>query len=274
LRSLVTVAELGGVTQTGELLGRSQPAISLQIKKLEHTFDTLLFNRAEKRLQLTATGESLYIYAKQIVRLNDEAVAHFESPDLSGTIRFGIPSEFATTLLPKILGRFTHAYPNVTLEVTCDLSKNLLQRAPAKRFDLVLALHDNPDKKKDLVKTEELVWVTSHKHNAQNQDTVPLIVAPNGCIYRNRGIECLNSTQQKWRIVYTIPDLAGINAAIEEGLGVTILTKSTVPDNLHIIKPCQKFPNLGEIGISLEYTKKNCAEATQRLIHFVQTNLT
>ena len=142
LRTFVTVAEIQGFTHAGEKLGRSQPAISLQVKRLEKLLDRTLLARNGNQIELTESGQQLFRYAKQILALNDEAIDQFNQTSVSGNIRFGIPSEFATTLLPKILGRFTQAYPNVTLEVTSDLSKHLLTRA--NRYDLILALHDDP----------------------------------------------------------------------------------------------------------------------------------
>ncbi|MCF7980727.1 MAG: LysR family transcriptional regulator [Pseudomonadales bacterium] len=274
LRSFVTVAELRGFTQAGELLGRSQPAISLQIKRLEEMVGSPLLKRSGQQLDLTLAGRQLFDYAKKILALNDEALAQFIKPMVSGRIHFGIPSEFATALLPKIVGRFAQSYPSVTLEVTCDLSKNLLNPKSGQHFDLVLALHDNPNaKRSDLIKVEELVWVTSTDHQAHLLPTVPLIAAPEGCIYRHRGINALKKIHQPWRIVYTIPDLTGIQAAIEEGLGVTVLAKSTVPDNLQIIKPSDKFPKLGKIGVSLNYQNKNTNDAITRLVEFVKTSM-
>lgn len=274
LRSFVTVAEIRGFTQAADLIGRSQPAISLQIKRLEEMVGAPLFKRSGQQLDLTKPGRVMFDYAKQILALNDEALGEFIKPVVSGRIHFGIPSEFATSLLPKIVGRFAQSYPSVTLEVTCDLSKSLLANTDDRQFDLILALHDDPEAKPSgQIKTEELVWVTSTDHSAHLQSTVPLIAAPDGCIYRKRGISALDQIEQPWRIVYTIPDLTGIQAAIEEGLGVTVLAKSTVPDNLQIIKPSEKFPKLGKIGISLVYNSKDAGDAIVRLVEFIKTSL-
>ena len=102
---------------------------------------------------------------------------------------------------------------------------------------------------------------------------LPLIVAPKGCIYRQRGIEKLRENQRDWRIVYTIPDLTGIQAAIDEGLGVTVLAKSTVPENLRILKPSEKLPKLGKVGISLIDQSNEPSEAITRLMDFVKASL-
>lgn len=274
LRTFVTVAQIGGFTQAGELLGRSQPAISLQIKGLEKMLGQVLLIRSGMNVELTHSGQVLFEYAKKILNLNDEALGQLDNAAIFGKVRLGIPSEFATTLLPKIIGRFIKAYPNVILEVHCDLSKNLLIKSKRKKYDLILALQDDPQKEdSNRVKTDELVWVSSDKHDVHLLQTVPLIAAFEGCIYRKRAITTLTQNQRPWRLVYTIPDLTGIEAAIQEGLGVTVLAKSTVPDNLVIIKESDRLPKLGEIGITLIHNESNSNQAIERLLEFLRISL-
>ena len=275
LRAFVSVAQLNSFTKAGEILGRSQPAVSLQIQRLEDLIDEPLLTRNGKSLDLTDAGESLYDYANQILALNDLAISQITKSTISGRIRLGIPSEFATALLPKIVSRFAKAYPNVTLEVNCELSKKLLSKEGKANHDLILALEDNPSKTtSDLLKTDDLVWVASRDHNAQKVSIVPLIAAAEGCIYRHRAIKILDERQQPWQIVYTIPDLTGIQHAIEEGLGVTVLARSTVPENLKILSPSARFPVLGEVGISLICSTKNRKNtAVELLIEFFRTSL-
>ena len=274
LRSFVTIAELGGFTHAGELLGRSQPAISLQIKRLEELLGFSVFIRNGHQLMLSNNGKVLFNYAQQILHLNDDALAQLQQSDFSGRVRLGIPSEFATALLPRIVGRFSKTYPSVALEVTCQLSKVLLADERKDNFDLILALHDNPAHRRGgQVKVDELVWVYSPRHDAHTQAVIPLIVAPEPCIYRHRCIARLNKHKQPWHIVYTDQDLSGIQAAMEEGIGVTVLAKSTVPDTLRILRSSGKFPELGKIGINLLYKKSRASEATGRLADYIKTSL-
>lgn len=275
LRAFVSVAQLNSFTKAGEILGRSQPAVSLKIQRLEELIDEPLLTRNGKSLDLTDAGESLYDYANQILALNDLAISQITKSTISGRIRLGIPSEFATALLPKIVSRFAKAYPSVTLEVNCELSKKLLSKEGKANHELILALEDNPSKTaSDLLKTDDLVWVASRDHNAQKVSIVPLIAAAEGCIYRHRAIKILDHHQQPWQIVYTIPDLTGIQHAIEEGLGVTVLARSTVPENLKILSPSARFPDLGEVGISLICSTKNRKnKAVELLIEFFRTSL-
>ena len=275
LRAFVSVAQLSSFTKAGELLGRSQPAISLQMQRLEELVDEKLLLRNGKNLELSEAGENLYGYANQILSLNDLAISQLSKSTVEGKIRLGIPSEFATVLLPKIVSRFAKAYPNVTLEVNCELSKRLLSKSGKASHDLILALEDNPSStNSNLVKTDELVWVASVDRPILKSDVVPLIVAAQGCIYRHRAIQTLDRGDQPWQIVYTIPDLTGIQYAIQEGLGVTVLAKSTVPENLKILAPSARFPELGQVGISLISSASNRKnEAVHLLIEFLKTSL-
>ena len=275
LRAFVSVAQLSSFTKAGELLGRSQPAISLQMQRLEELVDEKLLLRNGKNLELSEAGENLYGYANQILSLNDLAISQLSKSTVEGKIRLGIPSEFATVLMPKIVSRFAKAYPNVTLEVNCELSKELLSKNGKASHDLILALEDNPSSiNSNLVKTDELVWVASADKPILKPGVVPLIVAAQGCIYRSRAIQTLDRGNQPWQVVYTIPDLTGIQYAIQEGLGVTELAKSTVPENLKILTPSARFPALGEVGISLISSASNRKnEAVHLLIEFLSTSL-
>lgn len=271
LRTFVTVAEMRGFTLAGQLLGRSQPAISLQIKRLEELIDAQVFIRGGQQLELTRTGERMLTYARQILALNDEALAELTRPSMTGRIRFGIPSEFATTLLPKVLGRFTQAYPAVTLEINSDLSENLFSQHPG-QYDLMLALQDAPSRNRpSFIGSDELVWVTSTGYDAHLQTPLPLIVAPAPCLYRARAFRVLESKGRPWRISYTNQDITGIKAAIEEGLGVTVLAQKTVPDSLRILPFSSKFPKLGKVGVHLVFKKNSASEAVLKLADYVRT---
>ena len=281
LRAFVTVAEFKSFTKAGELLGRSQPAVSLQINRLEQLLDETLLIREGKKIELSSAGEQFFDYANQILTLNDQAISQFSKSAVVGKIRLGIPSEFATVLLPKIVGRFAKAYPNVTLEVNCQLSKTLLSKSGRADHDIILALQNNPHQEDadTQVKIDKLVWVSSTGYSSQISNKVPLskvplIVAPQGCIYRDRAIKTLNEIKQSWQIIYNIPDLTGIQQAIQEGLGVTVLARSTVPETLKILPVTPRFPDLGDVGISLIMGSKSAKnQAVHLLADYLKTGL-
>lgn len=273
LRSFVTVAELGTLTRAGEVLGRSQPAISLQLKKLEQMLEASLLKRDGPRVVLTADGLRFSDYARRILALNDEAVADLTESGVTGKIRFGIPGEFAPTVLPQILGRFSQTYPGVSLEINCDLSKNLLS-SRVDAYDLILAL-DEPDSglSRKAVREDDLVWVGGGQELRTPTGALPLVVAKEPCIYRARVLATLDAANIPWQIVYTSSDLTGIIAALREGLGVTAMTRQTVPEPLQILPSTRQLPPLGKVSLHLLYDQKSADEALQKLANHVHDSL-
>lgn len=272
LRTFVMVVEASGFAKAGDLLGLSQPAVSLQIKRLEDLLGYKLFKKQGQRQVLNQYGELLLPMAKQMMQHNDAILQLFTSESITGRVRLGIPSEFAARILPSIIGDFVALYPEVSLEVKSRLSKHLLSQERQDQFDLVLALNEQLDSEQfPIFKQDQLVWV-GDLLLAQN-DTVTLVTAPEGCIYRRRAIEALERSGIKYRIVYSNADLTGLIAALKEGLGITVLAKSTVPNELNYQLKTKFLPSLGDIGISLVKTASEPENAVFKLAEFIKLRL-
>lgn len=272
LRTFVTVIDAGGYAKAGDILARSQPAISLQIKKLEEQLGKRLFEKIGQRHQVNEDGRQLYAYAEQMLQLNDQVFAQFTQENLRGKLRLGIPSEFATTLLPSIVGEFSQRYPEVSLEVTSALSKSLLSSSQRDDFDIVMALmNEDSTSTENVVLSDDLVWVSNGKP-ANQYSSFSLILAPDGCVYRSRVIQTLKQQPLGWRIAYTNADLSGISAAIQQGLGITALAKSSVPKELQVIRHKQ-LPSLGKVDICLFNQSKHHPQASLVLADFIKKKL-
>jgi DNA-binding transcriptional LysR family regulator len=273
LRTFVTVVDLGGFAKAGETLGRSQPAVSLQIKRLEQQLSKRLFTKQGQRQIVNQDGLNLYKTAQTMLSLNDEIFRQFQPTSIKGRLRLGIPSEFATTLLPSIIGEFGKLYPDVSLEVTSALSKSLLKDENRTGYDLVLALVD-PDTEVDgkVLLIDKLVWV-GDRNLGNPKSNLSLVLAPDGCVYRSRVINKLKQQTLQWRISYTNADLSGITAAIKQGLGISALAKSSVPSQLHIIQH-NHLPELGAIKICLFAGSSRHPQASAKLAEFIESKLT
>jgi DNA-binding transcriptional LysR family regulator len=272
LRTFVMVVEVGGFAKAGDLLGLSQPAVSLQVKRLEDLLGYKLFKKQGQRQVLNQYGELLLPMAKQMVQHNDAILQLFTSESVTGKVRLGIPSEFAARILPSIIGDFVALYPEVSLEVKSRLSKHLLSDERQDQFDLVLALNEQLDSEKfPIFIQDQLVWV-GDLSLAQNE-TVTLVTAPEGCIYRRRATQALEKAGIKYRIVYSNADLTGLIAALKEGLGITVLAKSTVPNDLAYHIHTKHLPALGSIGISLVKTASEPENAVFKLAEFIKLRL-
>jgi DNA-binding transcriptional LysR family regulator len=162
LRAFVIIADTRSFTRAAERLLRTQPAISLQMKRLEEAVGRSLLKRNPRLVRLTPAGEVLLDYARRILALNDDLLARVKEPDLVGTVRLGTPEDFATMHLSGVLARFSQAYPGVALEVTCDLTLNLIERFRQGSFDLALIMREpSLANGGTRVWREPLVWVTA-----------------------------------------------------------------------------------------------------------------
>ena len=252
LRCFVTIAETESFTRAGDRLGRTQSTVSLQVKRLEDQLGRTVFERTPRSLKLTPSGERLLGPARQLLRLNDAVIAQLFEPDMTGRVRIGVPEDFATAHLPGVLSAFTEAHPLVELELTCDLTLNLLDRFHHGAFDLVLVKRE-PSAPLEGVRVwrEPLVWVARDELAVAELDTVPLVVSPEPCVYRKRAIDALDAVGRRWRVAYTSTSLAGSQSAVNAGLGVTVLPRAMVPPYLTAIGVESQLPPLYDTEMAL-----------------------
>lgn len=253
LRTFVAIVDNGGFTRAAERVGRTQSTVSLQIKKLEDGIGRRVFEREPGRdLLLTPEGEILLTYARQILRLGDEARSRLMEPDAGGAVRIGTPEDFATIHLPEVLARFARAHPRVSLEVNCDFTVNLLEGFSRGQYDLVLFKREPQGPGGGVgVWREVLVWAASPRLLVERDAALPLVLAPVPDVYRKRALASLDAAGRAWRIAYTSPSLAGLQAAVKAGLGVTVLPKEMVPPGFVILGPDQGLPALPDTEIVL-----------------------
>lgn len=267
LRAFVSVIDLGGYTKTASALGRSQPAISLQIRKLEEIIGAKVINVDGRNLSLTEEGETLITYARQILRLNDEAVAKFSGRPRTGFLRVGLPTDFASAYLQDVISRYAQATPNVSIEVHCDLSRHVLHQLHANDLDIAVGIL-NRDNNPYLVRSweERPIWACALDGDIHKRRPIPLATHPEGCEYRNRMISALRAISREWRVVYTNPAISDLQWAVSSGLGVTALTRKTMRPDMRSLSIKDGFPELESIRIGLFYKHPRMSSAGLGLV--------
>ena len=272
VRTFVTIAGTGNFTRAAEILRRQQSTISLQVQRLENALGQKLIERTPRSVKLTSEGETFLGYARRLLDLNDEVVSRVNEPHMQGTVRLGTPEDFATRHLPDVLARFTQAYPAVALEVTCDLTLNLLEHFRHGVFDLMLIKRERAAAQSGGIRVwrEPLVWVTSERDFWSTKGPLQLVVSPKPCVYRKRATEALDRAHRAWRIAYTCGSLAGSIAAVKAGLGVTVLPKDMVPPGLHVIDG-QPLPDLKDTEIALIHRDRLSIPARRLMEHVIKS---
>jgi DNA-binding transcriptional LysR family regulator len=272
LRAFAAVSDLGGFTRAADVLLRRQSTLSLQIKRLEEALGHRLLERSSRHVRLTAEGETLLPHVRQMLELNDRIVARLNEPALAGNVRLGTPEDFATTHLPNVLARFAQAHPGVQLEVTCDLTLNLMAQFRRDDFDLVLVKRE-PERSDRGVRVwrEPLVWVAAERLAVPHKGSLPLVLSPPPCVYRKRATDALNAARRPWRVAYSCASLAGQHAAVKAGLGMTVLPKDMVPAGLAAVERRAGLPDLHDTEIALLAKRGLTAPARRLHEHIVRS---
>lgn len=265
LRTLVAICESGGVNRAAGLIGRSQSAVSLQIRKLEQQVGAALFQKQGRGLVLTEAGDVLLNYARRILALNDDAVSAVKGFAVEGSVRFGMPSDFAESWMPNLLGRFKRAHPDVHIEARVDRNAALLEALDAGKLDLVLAFGSGHRADAQPLATLPMVWVGPKDDQAwrTGSGAVPLVLFEAPCLYRDAGLDALNQARVPWRISFTTHSLSGIWAAVESGLGVTPRLELALPSGVGALKD-RGLPDLPEVQLSLHGGVKPLSPAVRR----------
>lgn len=266
LKTFLILAKTRNFTQAASKLLRSQSAISLQIGRLEQILGKTLFIRDNRNVALTYEGEQLVLFAQDVLKAEEKMIYHFQqSHSLTGEVRFGTPEDVATAYLPSILANFVETYPNVLLNVHCELSKHLKMGFEDGAYDLVLIKQDPqfPHPRSEAIFNETLVWVAhpnlcSHLH--EHMKMLPLILAPSPCVYRQKAIDRLSECGLKWRIVLSSPSFTGMLAAVKAGLGISVMPLKMVPQELAIIDALPEL-SCAQIAILKHDTAHEAAHA-------------
>jgi DNA-binding transcriptional LysR family regulator len=251
LEMFIAVAQTRSFTFAAKIVGRTQPAVSLQIKKLEEEFCTKFFQKLGTKLILTQDGEIFLSYAISIINSQIELQSLLkEKKTKYSCLKIAIPEDIATIYLPDILKSFHKLHPDIDLEICCDLTLNILQNFDRNYYDVAIVKDDhgliNANCARPMeIWTEPLIWVASKDYIIK--DKLSLIVSPDPCLYRSNAIRVLSENNIKWKIQYTTHSIAGKLAALDASFGVCALSANILVQNKSLQNVGQKF-NLPELA--------------------------
>jgi DNA-binding transcriptional LysR family regulator len=265
LRSFVSVVDACGLTRAGERVHRTQSTVSQQIKRLEEDIGQPLLVRNGKDVTPTEAGERLLSYARRLLSLAEEARDVMTRPGNEGAVRLGIPEDFAAYRLTKLLASCTRERPGLRLHVRADQSLTLRRELERGEIDLALLKRDAGEKGAIATWPERVHWVTSKSHPIDPRiPSVPLIGFPGGCLYRARAIHALESTGRSWHMSYTSSSLAGIQAAVAAGMGLSILSEMAIQADHRVLTAKEGFAPIDKTEVAL-MASPNASPATLRL---------
>jgi len=269
LRTFVMLVEEQSVTRVARRLNRTQPAISLQLGRLSDAVGRPLFERDLRHPRLTRHGEMLLPYARQMLKMHDDAYSRLSSEDIAGRVTLGCPDLYAAFLLPETLASFRAAYPGIEVTVRCALSAQLSEEISAGRIDVALATrmpHVRPQSTNiTVLRKEPLVWLGAISGTVFNEETLPLALLPEGNLYRDYALQALNNAGRPWRIACVSESIAGMEAMALADAAVIVLAESVKVSGLRRLGEQDGLPPLPPVELVLWSRESGVSPAADHL---------
>lgn len=251
LQTFLTVGETRSFTQAAERLGLRQSTVSQHIRKLELEAGRRLFVRDTHSVTVTADGEAMIEFARNILAANERAERYFAGSQLRGRLRFGASEDFVASRLPEVLREFVRTHPLVDVELTVGLSGELNQKLDRGELDLVCGKRRPREDRGRLIWRDRLVWVSGDQRPLDPSAPTSLILYPPPSITREIALAALERDGCTWRIVCTSGSLSGLRAAALAELGVTVFAEGLIPPGLAEIPDGHGLPDLGTVEFVL-----------------------
>ncbi len=268
LRAFVAVVQARGFTRAAEELGRTQPTISLQVKRLEELVEAPLFKRGE-RFELSAVGEVCFDYGKRLLRLHDHMLEELGRNNPNDAMRIGMPSEFAAVLAPRLNELRANAEAVTTFEVMIDSSRALSAAFRQNALDVAFIIGSGESEPSRVEQWRgQLRWFGKMAEDEPNDRPLPLVLPPQGWPFHEAAIGALRAQERKFEVACICSNFAVLAAAAGAGMGVTPMIDGLAPDGLDVCSD-KRLPALPEVTLLLLARSQALALASRRWVENV-----
>ncbi|HWG02883.1 MAG TPA: LysR family transcriptional regulator [Trebonia sp.] len=251
LATFLAVEQTGSFTRAAVRLGIQQPTVSQHIRRLEEQVGRTLVLRDTHSVALTADGEAMTGFARNILAAHEQASAYFSGARRRGRLRIGISDDLALTRLPQILRDFRRENPLIDFDLTVDQSGVLHERLEGDKLDVFIGKRPSGEGRGQLVKRDRLVWVGTPSTKLDMTRPLPLAVYPAPSISRGEMRRALTRAHVPYRSACVCRGVNGLIAAVAAGVGISALAASLVPAQLTRLGPAHRLPELGTIDLVL-----------------------
>jgi DNA-binding transcriptional LysR family regulator len=268
LQTFVKIADCGNLTIAAGRLGRTQSAISVQIRKLERGLGAVLFIRTAKGMTLTPAGEALLSRATKILADLRETVKLFQEP-LTGSIRVGLPDDFDDAVLERVLIGFSRSHPSVQVLARSGCTSGYANAIKTEDLDVAVC-SGLVDPGGEALDTAEIVWAAREGKIWSQTETLPLALLDRPCFWRELPIKALDTAGRRHSIAFQSSSFPSLQAALRAGLAVGLLPKSCVGDGLQILSEGHGFPKLPISRRSILISDKASKEITEAMVKAIR----
>ena len=235
LRTFIAVAQAGSVTDGATRIHRSQSAASIQIKRLETILGHAVFERHGRGVVLSEVGRRLLPVAQEVTARLDAVCQDLGQDTVSGKLRLGVPDDHGREKLTQILSVFTRQYPLVELEVICALSAGFPDALVKGKLDLAVYEVEELRPHEELLFEDPTCWVSSVRVDFSRAETLPVALFDQACWWRETAIRSLEDQARPYRIAYSSQSVSGVAAAVEAGMAIGFLGRSSLHSGLSVL---------------------------------------
>ncbi|WP_298960428.1 LysR substrate-binding domain-containing protein [uncultured Roseibium sp.] len=235
LRTFLAVAHAGSVTDGAEKIHRSQSATSIQIKRLEEILGRPVFERHGRGVVLTETGRKLVLVAQDVTSRLDTVLRDLTDDRIEGKLRLGIPDDHGRARLTRIIADFARLHPAVELDVTCAISAGFPEALNKKDLDLAIYEVSAPGAGEEILAEDPTCWVCARDHDFSRDDVLPVALFDVSCWWRDAAIKSLEDSGKSYRIAYSSQSVSGVVAAVEAGIAIGVLGRSSLHPGLKVV---------------------------------------
>jgi DNA-binding transcriptional LysR family regulator len=240
----------------------------MQIRKLEELVGVTLFSRSSKGLELTAHGQIMVAYAREIVVLSDEVGRRLTGKILQGRIRLGVVEDFAASRLINILRDFRAQNPKVDIDIIVEPNRRLAEMFEEGKLDIVVCDITVLNRKPILIWTEYLTWVVRSDFVVDASRPLPVIMFDESCPWNVRTIATLSQRNIKWKTACVASTLVAMATAVRVGIGVGPMLEATIPEGCRALDKAADLPGAVRIEIGF-YAQSEASEGVRYLVEFV-----
>jgi DNA-binding transcriptional LysR family regulator len=252
LRTFVSIADTRSLTRTANEVGRTQSAISMQVRRIEEIAEGAVLHRTVRGVELTARGETLLRHARHLLRIHDEALAELTGRSLTGAVRLGCPDDYCIAFLPALLREIASRHPQVAVHLVCAPTTHLRRMLSDKRIDLALISLAPGEDDEHVIRQERLVWVGAGSHVvARGDDPLPLALSESDTLDHTAACDALARAGLAYRVACESSSKDGLLAMVRAGIAVTVLTEGAVPTDLTILDARNGLPLLPSLGVAV-----------------------
>ncbi|GAB82742.1 Morphology and auto-aggregation control protein [Shimwellia blattae] len=260
LRAFVFIAEHRSFGSAGEALGRTQSTLSAGLRRLEEDVGCRLIERKQGHiLGLTDEGRQLLPAARDILARTSRALGALSKRNMTGQIALGVPDDFETGNLNRIISLCLEENPGLKVQITSASSAVLSALAARQEIDVVItkSMAGQPltSENDRLLWVETLHWVSAGTLNFNQPDEIPLVTFPEGCVIRHCAVAALENASRRYYFSYVSGSFNNIRSAAVSGLGIGLLPKSALTGELYELTPQDGAPSVPAIQLILSIVR-------------------